>query len=351
MIGLVQKEKKTNILRYSTNEGRKWEEYKFADEPVEVFQLSNTPSDNSKSFIIWAQVDGSLVTYNIDFAGTRKTECNLDEDNPENSSSDYYIWSPEHPFQENKDCLFGHVAVYHRKKPDSVCWNGPLIDSHGLHEIARDCKCTRADFECDYNYQKAADGACDLVPGLDPPDRSQICKDNASEYHYYIPTGYRRIPLDTCRDGQELEFQRWQERVCPGHEEEYEERHRGLSGFAFFLVAIVLPFSVAGGIGYFIYKKWDGKLGAIRLGESSADAVLDIDKPWVRYPVMAISAVVAVALAAPGILASAWRVALSLVRKSGGRYTTRESFARSRGEYTVVDDEDELLGEDEEDEV
>ena len=67
----------------------------------------------------------------------------------------------------------------------------------------------------------------------------------------------------------------------------------------------------------------------------------------VRYPIIAISAVVAVVVAIPAVVqvVVGW-VASKLNRPK--RYTTRSSFAR--GDYAVVDD-GELLGSDEEDEV
>jgi len=84
---------------------------------------------------------------------------------------------------------------------------------------------------------------------------------------------------------------------------------------------------------------------AIRLGEDSSGG----QSPFVRYPIIFISAVVAVAVAIPAIiqLAVGWVVS-KLSRPK--RFTTRGSFAR--GDYAVVNDDDgELLGSDDEDEV
>lgn len=85
---------------------------------------------------------------------------------------------------------------------------------------------------------------------------------------------------------------------------------------------------------------------------------------------MLLSALVAIAQALPLLAASLWRSASSAFGRNGGsargrfggvasglgggdrRFTTRDSFARGRGDYAVVDeDEGELLGEESDEEV
>lgn len=153
---------------------------------------------------------------------------------------------------------------------------------------------------------------------------------------------------------------------CPNHEDEYGRRHRGPSGFVLFL-AITLPFAAAGAVGWWVWRNWSGTFGQIRLGEQPSPAaavgnLLDSDAPWVRYPVIAVSALVAVVGAIPLVVVAVWRTASGWAfggsrggwSRLGGsrRFTTRDSFARGRGDYAVVDeDEGELLGEDSDEEV
>lgn len=223
----------------------------------------------------------------------------------------------------------------------------------------------------DYNYERAKDGSCQLVPGLSPPDHSQQCKDDPDLKSYYLPTGYRRTPLDTCSGGRELEYTST-EKACPDHLEEFEEEQRakGPHGFVFFLLVFVLPVSIASAVGYWVYQNWDGKFGRIRLGDGGAGGsgdVFDADQPWIKYPVLAVSAAVAVGAAMPLLVSSAWRSMLGLFGRGGGYgrvggsrggggggsgygpYTSRSDFSRG-SRFAVGDvDEDELLGEDDED--
>lgn len=97
-----------------------------------------------------------------------------------------------------------------------------------------------------------------------------------------------------------------------------------------------------------MWRNWDGKFGRIRLGETGS--AFDADRPWIAWPIMGVSAVVAVLGAVPLLVGSAWR-GVSGLFGGGRRFTQRSDFARG-GRYAVVDpDEDELLGDDEDEEV
>lgn len=220
----------------------------------------------------------------------------------------------------------------------------------------------------DYNYELQTHGECKLVDGLQPVSHETWCKENPDAIEYWEPTGYRRLPLTTC-EGGDHEFDKMSTRhLCPGKGEDYDRKHRGPSGFVLFL-AIVLPFAAAGAIGWWVWRNWAGTFGQIRLGEQPAGGLLDEDRPWVRYPIIAVSALAAVVGALPLVAAAVWRTARgaaerwgvgggggrgSWSRLGGGdrRYTSRDSFARGRTDYTIVDDDEgELLGDDSDEEA
>jgi Sortilin, neurotensin receptor 3,/Sortilin, neurotensin receptor 3, C-terminal len=140
---LVKDSEPTNVVHYSLNEGSTWTGYPFSseDEKYLIVDLTTVPSDNSRNFVLWAKTSKGMSAINLDFSGLSDRQCTLDETGQ--GDSDYYPWTPKHPIQG--ECLFGHVAQYHRKKPDSECYNGRMIDR--LHNIARNCLCIRQDFE------------------------------------------------------------------------------------------------------------------------------------------------------------------------------------------------------------
>ncbi|KAI4104465.1 MAG: hypothetical protein L6R37_003208 [Teloschistes peruensis] len=349
VIIIVRDTVSTDEVFFSLDEGKTWTPYTFHNKKVHVAILSTVPSDTSLNFLLWGQEedsDSEIVTFNLDFSQLKERErqCKLNEKDPGAADSDYYLWSPKHPLQDS-NCLFGHVAQYHRKIVDRDCYNGRSIQH--LHDIAKDCECTRADFECDYNFEPAKDGSCKLVSGFEPPDHSQVCKKDPKKESYFLPTGYRRVPLSTCKGGNELEKYESKEEPCPGHEPDFAKAHRGLSGLWLFIFAVVLPIGIASAVGYWVWQNWNDKFGRIRLGEQGG--AFDAGQPWIKYPVAVVSGMVAVVAAVPLLVGSVWRW-VSGKFGGGRRYTTRGSFARGRGDYAVVD-EDELLGEDDDEEV
>ncbi|KAH6636628.1 vacuolar protein sorting/targeting protein 10 [Chaetomium tenue] len=350
--------KKTKSLVYSLDQGKTWKEHEFSSDEVEVWDVTTLRSGSSRNFLLWGKGSKGPFTLKLDFSGFSEDVCKVDDD-PD--KSDYYLWSPKHPMQPD-GCLFGHVSQYLRKKSDRKCYNDfKLQPLYGKE----DCKCTREDFECDYNYQLDPFNQCSLVPGLSPADPSAWCKQHPDEIEYHEPTGYRRIPLTTCVGGRQPDKES-PVHACAGHEEDFERKH-AVSGIALFF-AVTVPFVLAGVAGWYVWRNWNGKFGQIRLGDQGA-AVFEADRPWVKYPVIVLSAVAAVVVALPVVVGAVWRSVSGLVGGRGGagggdgrgrwsrlggggrRFTTRDSFARG-GDYAVVDDDEgELLGEDSDEEV
>ncbi|RKF64479.1 Vacuolar protein sorting/targeting protein 10 [Erysiphe neolycopersici] len=342
LIVIVSEDRPTKSLYYSTDEGETWTEFEFSNQEVSIINLSTVPSDNSRNFIIWAKTrDQNFNAINIDFSGLTDVQCKLDEQNLE--KSDYRLWTPKHPTQGN-DCLFGHVSQYYRKISGANCYNGKMIPR--LHNIARNCSCARQDYECDFNYQRQTDGTCALVPGFNLPDHSLVCAVEGT-VEYSEPTGYRKIPGDTCTTNGGPGMDESNLHACPGMEEEFKKKHATSSIGIFF--AIIIPFVAASMIGYWVWKNWTRKFGQIRLGESS----FDNEASYVRYPVLIIAGVVAAVQATPLLISSLWHsITTTLGINRSMRFTTRDSFARGQSEYAIVDeDEGELLGEDSDDEV
>jgi len=341
----VKEDEPTSSVKYSLDEGKTWSTYDFGKTMV-VTDLTTVPSDTSRNFLLWGKVGSKISTVNIDFSGLkeRANKCELDERDA--GKSDYTLWSPKHPLSDD-DCLFGHVTQYHRKKIDRECYVGQQPEI--LHSIERNCTCTREDFECDYNYERGKNGECTLVPGLQKADPAEVCRANPSLTEYYGITGYRRIPLSTCQGGKELDYTS-QVFPCPDHEDEFNRKH-SISGAGLFF-AIVIPIAAAAGVGWWVYRNWDGKFGRIRLGDGmGGSGAFDRDAPWIKYPVVALSAVVAVIAALPLLAGSLWRiVSTRLGRNRSGYtrpYTSRSSF--QRGNYSVMDPDDaELLGDSDE---
>jgi hypothetical protein len=359
---IVKEDAPTSDILYSLDEGENWSKFTFSDRDMMVDDITTVPSDSSLNFLLWGKIDGDLNSVNLDFSGLeeRSKLCKLDEKNPVSKQSDYELWSPKHPNSDG-NCLFGHEAQYHRKKAGRECRNGGRDEVQHLHDMKQNCTCTRADFECDYNYERRGDGHCELVEGLSKADPKEVCKKKGVKEYSSI-TGYRKIPISTCEGGKELDKLESTMKPCPGYEEDFQRKH-GISGFGLFF-AIIIPIAAAAGIGWWVYQNWENKFGRIRLGDGSSPlaastgySAFDRDAPWIKYPIMALSGVVALVAAVPMVVGSLWKAGSTRLGRSrsggyGSAYTSRNSFARGRGDYSSVpDDEGELLGEDSDEDI
>lgn len=270
IIVLVNGEDSTNTISYSLDEGDTWSDYQFTDDLVVVNDISTVPSDDSRKFLLFTKLPVSrgdrAVVYQIDFSQLLKRKCSLDLTHPD--TDDFDLWTPRHPHQSD-NCLFGHEAKYYRKVPGKDCYIGEKLTKP--YEEIRNCACTRQDFECDFNYYRDQSGQCKLVPGYTPPDHSLVCKEFGVD-EYWLPTGYRRIPLSTCEGGQE--FDKVEPKACPGKEEEFERRHKGLTGLALFFV-IIIPILGAGVLVFVIYNHYVGRYGQIKLGDDDQPIEFD----------------------------------------------------------------------------
>ncbi|AOA64001.1 Putative membrane glycoprotein [Komagataella phaffii CBS 7435] len=263
VIVLVNGKDNTNILYYSVDEGDTFEEFQFTDELVTVQDISTVPNDNSRKFLLFTRVplakgDKTRV-FQIDFSHLLNRKCSLDLRNED--TDDFELWSPSHPFQPD-NCMFGHETQYYRKLPGRLCYIGPKLTQP--HKVVRNCACTKEDYECDFNYYRDESGICRLVPGFSPPDHSEICNSESRPVEYWVPTGYRKIPMSTCEGGVELD--KVEPKPCPGREESFREKYGGLRGLGL-VVAALAGLGVVGFIGLVLYKYYDSKFGQIKLGE------------------------------------------------------------------------------------
>ncbi|KAJ4295684.1 vacuolar protein sorting/targeting protein PEP1 [Collariella sp. IMI 366227] len=258
-------------VSYSLDQGVTWNDHEFASEEVKISDLSTLRSGSSRNFLLWGKDGKGAFTLNLDFSGFTERLCKHDPESAD--KSDYYVWSPKHPLQPD-GCLFGHVSQYLRKKADRKCYNDFMLQPF------------------DYNYALDPFNQCSLVPGLQPKDPAAWCKSHPDAIEYHEPTGYRRIPLTTCVGGRAFDTES-PVHPCSGHEDEFERKHR-VSGVAIFF-AVAIPVGLAAAAGWWVWRNWSGKFGQIRLGEpgSGSGGLFEADRPWVRYPVIVLSAVVA----------------------------------------------------------
>lgn len=263
----------TNLIWYSLDYGETWKQYAFSQDSYSIKDLATVPSDTSAKFmLITEDQNGVSKVFTVDFSRVHQRQCNLElneNGSIQKGNGDFVYWTPIRGAQLDV-CVFGHEAEYLTRNPKVTdCFIGAAPLSKG-YRILRNCTCTREDYECDYNFEKAADGTCKLITGLEPEDHSFVCKkENILEF--FEPTGYRKVPLSTCQGGKALD--KWESKPCPGKEKQYYKDHRvEFHGFQLFMV-IAVPLTAFLVSAAFIYDKGirrNGgfeRFGEIRLGD------------------------------------------------------------------------------------
>ncbi|KAL1916286.1 uncharacterized protein VTP21DRAFT_5903 [Calcarisporiella thermophila] len=251
---LVNDEEPTDHVLYSINEGQTFHELAFTKptEKVRVTDIATIPGGTSRRFIVYG-TKGShptkQVAIQLDFTGIHRNQCKLDLDHP--NDDDFELWNPGDVNGEH--CLFGREVKYHRRILGRDCYIGEKMVQP--RAIIRNCTCTDADFECDYNYIRDSNDKCVLTPGAQP--LQPTC--TADQLYYYEMTGYRKIPISSCEGG--VEKDKGNKIYCPGK--------ASSSGIWAFI--LLLPLGVAGVTAIVWWYRKGGQVGRIRLPDSVYD--------------------------------------------------------------------------------
>ncbi|WWC63338.1 uncharacterized protein I303_105938 [Kwoniella dejecticola CBS 10117] len=255
---LVNDEEATDHILYTTDEGLTWNEYSFG-QTLRIKSIQTVPDDTSRRFMLIGNEPGKndkSVLVHLDFSAITNIKCQLSIEDP--NHDDFQLWSPSEGREEN--CLFGRQTMYHRRIRDRNCYVGQRIDQPKT--IVRNCTCTPADFECEFNYRRDANNNCVLVDGALPlPIDTEYEQCDGNTEFWYERTEYRKIPYSSCEGGERPDRGRRHE--CPGL-----ILRGGLGGLFWGSIAMI-PFAFAGLAGWYYWTK-GSRPGSIRLGEHRA---------------------------------------------------------------------------------
>ncbi|KAJ7355652.1 vacuolar protein sorting/targeting protein 10 [Mycena albidolilacea] len=270
---MANDEEPTDHVLYSTDEGLNWHEYRFTDEKLRIQSIITVPSDTSRRFILKGALPHSSVStvVHLDFTSLTSKQCVLSVEDP--GHDDFELWSPSEERQEQ--CLFGRQTLYHRRVRDTDCVVGDQPKAQ--ERIEKNCICTKADFECQFNYFRNENGECVLAPGTSPLPSEPSCR-NGEDYWYEL-TPYRKISYSTCEGGERPD--QGVRHQCPGF--------AGHSGFFWFWV-FMFPIIFVALVAWWYYNRSGLARGTIRLpgdgnswGGRNAGGVVDTlaSIPWI----------------------------------------------------------------------
>ena len=222
---------KTNLIKFSLDEGFTWKEYKFSDNEMHIRNIVIESQSKSLYFILYGdyklnskrKIDNVVK---IDFSTLKIRQC-LSPESPNLEYSDYETWIPgttQASFKQLKEkfdnqsvytkirnpnkipaCILGVKMTYTRKKLTSQCFNNENLIKKSFISY---CHCTEEDYECDTGYFREANNnsfstsKCIKSNGNKEEEDSKLLKilNNCVGY-YSLSQGYRKIPGNKCVEG------------------------------------------------------------------------------------------------------------------------------------------------------
>ncbi|KAI9318385.1 hypothetical protein BX666DRAFT_1927417 [Dichotomocladium elegans] len=229
LLVMVDDEKEVDHVWWSKDRGGHWERLDLSVN-IRARILTTDHASTSRSFLLIGSSRGSdshTHSIHLDFSAVQPRQCELDEH--DESKSDFEKWYAR-DLTDGPDCLMGHEQMFYRRKADRDCYVGRDFEEPASE--MKECPCTEADYECDYNFIRGPDGKCERVG----PDRltGDLC--SSKDGVYPASSGYRLIPGNTCNAELGKRLDEPVERPCsenlapapPGHSDgDYDSTRPG----------------------------------------------------------------------------------------------------------------------------
>ena len=192
----VRDSKKSDIseISYSLDHGLTWKQESLPDGiKIRPYILTTTQESASLKFILIGKTEKTpqWQVIAIDFDGLHEATC---------KDADMDEWFARVDKDGKPTCLMGHTQSFSRRKKKAECF----LKQEFKHPVAqtKDCDCTDADYECDFNFERE-DGKCVAKGPIIAPDG--VCRDAKPDATFKGTSGYRKIPGNTCKATKEMD--------------------------------------------------------------------------------------------------------------------------------------------------
>eukprot|EP00064_Thunnus_orientalis_P000699 superscaffoldBa00000039_g700 len=92
-------------------------------------------------------------------------------------------------------CVMGEKQIYMKRRPGNRCM---LAQDYSRIYSSEPCLCTAYDFECDYGWERQANGKCSPAFWFNPNGAAKSCSTSQS---FLNSTGYRKVLSNNCKEG------------------------------------------------------------------------------------------------------------------------------------------------------
>uniref|UniRef100_A0A3Q4B2C5 PKD domain-containing protein n=1 Tax=Mola mola TaxID=94237 RepID=A0A3Q4B2C5_MOLML len=152
MLAVLQAATPIRHLWISVDEGKKWDRHSFSLEPLYVDGVLMEPES-----------DNHIITFK---------KCMYGE-----------------------LCVMGEKQIYMKRRPGNRCM---LDQDYSRIYSSEPCLCTAYDFECDYGWERHADGNCSPAFWFNQNSAAKSCSTSQS---FLNSIGYRKVLSNNCKEG------------------------------------------------------------------------------------------------------------------------------------------------------
>ncbi|KAM4607452.1 VPS10 domain-containing receptor SorCS3-like [Polymixia lowei] len=172
-------------LWISLDEGKKWDRHSFSLAPLYVDGVLMEPETENHIITFFGHFShrSEWQLIKIDYKGIFSRRC---------MDGDYQTW---HLYNKGEACVMGEKQIYMKRRPGNRCM---LAQDYSRIYSSEPCLCRFYDFECDYGYERQADGKCSPAFWFNPNAPAKSCSSNPS---FLNSTGYRKVLSNNCKEG------------------------------------------------------------------------------------------------------------------------------------------------------
>uniref|UniRef100_A0AAQ4RB47 Sortilin related VPS10 domain containing receptor 3 n=1 Tax=Gasterosteus aculeatus aculeatus TaxID=481459 RepID=A0AAQ4RB47_GASAC len=172
-------------LWISLDEGKKWDRHSFSLAPLYVDGVLMEPESDNHIITFFGHFShrSEWQLIKIDYKGLFNRRC---------MDGDYQKW---HLHNKGELCVMGEKQIFMKRRPGNRCM---LAQDYSRIYSSDPCLCTAYDFECDYGWERQADGKCSPAFWFNPNGATKSCSTSQS---FLNSTGYRKVLSNNCKEG------------------------------------------------------------------------------------------------------------------------------------------------------
>nr|XP_046209850.1 VPS10 domain-containing receptor SorCS3-like isoform X2 [Oncorhynchus gorbuscha] len=167
----------------SLDEGKKWDRHSFSLVPLFLDGALMQPENHIITFTGHLSRISEWQLIKIDYKAIFSRRC---------MDGDYQTWNLHN---KGEPCVMGEKQTFMKRRPGNRC---VLTQDYSRVISSEPCICRAYDFECDYGYERQADGKCSPAFWFDPNTVPRSC---STSQNYLNSTGYRKVLSNNCKEG------------------------------------------------------------------------------------------------------------------------------------------------------